>query len=176
VSNRVANTISKIDMVSSQVVANYPAPGGPDCMDVSADGRYIFVASRWARKLSVIDTVEKKVVNQVNVGKSPHGVWTLSHARAKVLVPAASKRQGWLGLRVDHLKEGGCKDVVSCSARWSAACLPFQPLLPKLQKDGFRRLLQGGLPDLRHRAYGHSPAGRPGSAKAQGTRHILCGQ
>ena len=80
VSNRVANTISKIDMVTSQVVANYPAPGGPDCMDVSADGRYIYVASRWARKLSVIDTVEKKVVNQVNVGKSPHGVWTLSHA------------------------------------------------------------------------------------------------
>lgn len=34
VSNRVANTISKIDMLSSQVVANYPAPGGPDCMDV----------------------------------------------------------------------------------------------------------------------------------------------
>ena len=80
VSNRVANTISKIDMTDSQVVANYPAPGGPDCMDVSADGRYIFVASRWARKLSVIDTVEKKVVNQVNVGKSPHGVWTLAHA------------------------------------------------------------------------------------------------
>lgn len=80
VSNRVANTISKIDMVTSQVVANYPAPGGPDCMDVSADGRYIYVASRWARKLSVIDTVEKKVINQVNVGKSPHGVWTLAHA------------------------------------------------------------------------------------------------
>lgn len=80
VSNRVANTISKIDMVTNQVVANYPAPGGPDCMDVSADGRYIFVASRWARKLSVIDTVEKKVINQVNVGKSPHGVWTLAHA------------------------------------------------------------------------------------------------
>ena len=80
VSNRVANTISKIDMVTNQVVANYPAPGGPDCMDVSADGRYIYVASRWARKLSVIDTVEKKVINQVNVGKSPHGVWTLAHA------------------------------------------------------------------------------------------------
>lgn len=80
VSNRVANTISKIDMVTDQVVANYPAPGGPDCMDVSADGRYLLVSSRWARKLSVIDTVEKKVVQQVNVGKSPHGVWTLAHA------------------------------------------------------------------------------------------------
>lgn len=80
VSNRVANTISKIDMVTDQVVASYPAPGGPDCMDVSADGRYLLVSSRWARKLSVIDTVEKKVVQQVNVGKSPHGVWTLAHA------------------------------------------------------------------------------------------------
>lgn len=80
VSNRVANSISKLDMQSLQVVDSYPAPGGPDCMDVSADGRYIYVSSRWARKLSVIDTVEKKVVRQVSVGKSPHGVWTLAHA------------------------------------------------------------------------------------------------
>ncbi|GGH63055.1 hypothetical protein GCM10010975_28470 [Comamonas phosphati] len=80
VSNRVANSISKIDMVTDQVVANYPGPSGPDCMDVSADGRYLLVSSRWARKLSVIDTVEKKVVQQVDVGKSPHGVWTLDHA------------------------------------------------------------------------------------------------
>ena len=80
VSNRVANTIGKIDMQTQQLVDSYPAPGGPDCMDVSADGRYIFVSSRWARKLSVIDTVERKVVRQVNVGKSPHGVWTLAHA------------------------------------------------------------------------------------------------
>jgi YVTN family beta-propeller protein len=80
VSNRVANTISKIDMQTQEVVATYPAPGGPDCMDVSADGRYIYVSSRWARKFTVIDTVEKKVVRQINVGKSPHGVWTLQHA------------------------------------------------------------------------------------------------
>ena len=80
VSNRVANTIGKIDMQTQQLVDTYPAPGGPDCMEVSADGRYIYLSSRWARKLSVIDTVEKKVVRQVNVGKSPHGVWTLAHA------------------------------------------------------------------------------------------------
>ena len=80
VSNRVANSIGKIDMQTLQLVDSYPAPGGPDCMDVSVDGRYIYVSSRWARKLSVIDTLEKKVVHQVNVGKSPHGVWTLAHA------------------------------------------------------------------------------------------------
>lgn len=80
VSNRVANTISKIDLQSLAVVDTYPAPGGPDCMDVSKDGRYIYVASRWARKLSVIDTQTRTVVRQVGVGKSPHGVWTLDHA------------------------------------------------------------------------------------------------
>lgn len=80
VSNRVANTISKIDYQSMAVVESYPAPGGPDCMDVSPDGRTIYVASRWAKKMTVIDTQTKKVVRQVNVGKSPHGVWTLDHA------------------------------------------------------------------------------------------------
>jgi len=79
-SNRVANTISKIDLQTLTVVASYPAPGGPDCMDLLSDGKTVLVTSRWARKLTVIDTVEKKVVRQVNVGRSPHGVWTLDHA------------------------------------------------------------------------------------------------
>jgi YVTN family beta-propeller protein len=80
VSNRVANTISKIDLQTLESVATYPAPGGPDCMDVSADGKLLMVTSRWARKLTVIDLESKKVVRQINVGRSPHGVWTLAHA------------------------------------------------------------------------------------------------
>ena len=80
VSNRVANSISKIDLQTMQVVANYQVPGGPDCMEVSADGRLIYITSRWAKKLSVVDTQTGKVVRQVPVGKSPHGVWTLDHA------------------------------------------------------------------------------------------------
>jgi YVTN family beta-propeller protein len=80
VSNRVANTISKIDMATLQVVDSYPAPGGPDCMEVMGGGRYLLVTSRWAKKLTVIDTEARQVVRQVRVGKSPHGVWTLDHA------------------------------------------------------------------------------------------------
>ena len=80
VSNRVANTISKIDFQALAVVDQFVAPGGPDCMDLSADGRYIYVASRWSKRLTVIDTATHKVVRQVVVGKSPHGVWTLNHA------------------------------------------------------------------------------------------------
>lgn len=80
VSNRVANTISKIDLQALAAVESYPAPGGPDCMEVMAGGKLLMVTSRWARKLTVIDTEQKKVVRQVPVGKSPHGVWTLDHA------------------------------------------------------------------------------------------------
>lgn len=80
VSNRVENTISQIDMQTMTVVANYPAPGGPDCMDLMHDGKTLLVTSRWAKKLTVIDIEQKKVVSQVKVGRSPHGVWTLDHA------------------------------------------------------------------------------------------------
>lgn len=80
VSNRVANTISLIDTQAMAVVAEYPAPGGPDCMELLADGRTLLVTSRWIRKLTFIDTEKRQVVRQVEVGRSPHGVWTLDHA------------------------------------------------------------------------------------------------
>ena len=80
VSNRVANTISLIDTQTLAVVAEYPAPGGPDCMEMLSDNRTLMVSSRWARKLSFIDIEQKKVVRQIPVGRSPHGVWTLEHA------------------------------------------------------------------------------------------------
>jgi YVTN family beta-propeller protein len=79
-SNRVANTISKIDLTTLQVVDTYPAPGGPDCMEVLAGGRYLLATSRWAKRLTIIDTEKREVAKQVRVGKSPHGVWTLDHA------------------------------------------------------------------------------------------------
>jgi YVTN family beta-propeller protein len=80
VSNRVANSISKIDYQTMTVVDTLPGPSGPDDMEVSGDGRTLFVASRWAGKLTVVDIASRKVLRQVKVGKSPHGVWTLDHA------------------------------------------------------------------------------------------------
>ena len=80
VSNRVANTISQIDMQAMTVVSQLPGGAGPDCMDLLADGKTLLVSSRWARKLSVVDIPSRKIVRQVPVGRSPHGVWTLDHA------------------------------------------------------------------------------------------------
>ncbi|CAN5875151.1 beta-propeller fold lactonase family protein [soil metagenome] len=81
ISNRVANTISRIDIQTLKVTDEYPVPGGPDCMDVSADGKTLYVTSRWAKKLSIVDLATHKVIRQINVGRSPHGVWTLDHAK-----------------------------------------------------------------------------------------------
>ena len=80
VSNRAANTISRIDLQSMSVVDTYKTPAGPDCMEVLADGKTLLVTARWAGKLVVIDLEKKAVVKQVAVGKSPHGVWVLNHA------------------------------------------------------------------------------------------------
>jgi YVTN family beta-propeller protein len=75
----VANSISKIDLSTLQVVESYGVPGGPDCMDVVAGGKLLLATSRWAKRLSVVDLQTKKLIRQVPVGKSPHGVWTLDH-------------------------------------------------------------------------------------------------
>ncbi len=79
VSNRAANTISKIDLATLTVVDQFPGPAGPDDMELLTDGRTLLFTSRWAGKLTQVDTVTRKVVRQVKVGKSPHGIWTLDH-------------------------------------------------------------------------------------------------
>lgn len=81
VGNRVANTVNKIDYVTLESVQQFAAPGGPDCMEVTADGKLLLVSSRWIKKMSVIDTTTGQLVRQVKVGKSPHGIWTLDHAK-----------------------------------------------------------------------------------------------
>ncbi|RTL38950.1 MAG: YncE family protein [Burkholderiales bacterium] len=79
VSNRAANTISKIDLTTMRVVDQFPGPAGPDDMELLTDGKTLLVTSRWAGKVTEIDTTTRKVVRQVKVGKSPHGIWTLDH-------------------------------------------------------------------------------------------------
>jgi YVTN family beta-propeller protein len=81
VSNRVSNTISLIDYTTFKVVKDYKAPGGPDCMEVSSDQKKLFISSRWIARMSVVDIESGKLIKQVKVGKSPHGIWTLDHAK-----------------------------------------------------------------------------------------------
>jgi len=81
VSNRVANTVSEIDLNTLTVTNTFKAPGGPDCMEVSSDQKTLYISSRWIKKMSIVDMSTGKLIKQVSVGRSPHGIWTLDHAK-----------------------------------------------------------------------------------------------
>ena len=71
-------SVSVIDFTTRAVEATWPIPGGgsPDMGNVSADGKYLWLAGRYDNVVYVIDTM-KGTVNSIPVGKEPHGltVW-----------------------------------------------------------------------------------------------------
>ena len=74
--NRVDSTISIIDMDKLEKVADIKGlPSGPDCMDVTADGKELWVTFRFAKKVGIIDIASRKLVTTIPVGKSPHGIF-----------------------------------------------------------------------------------------------------
>jgi DNA-binding beta-propeller fold protein YncE len=75
VSNRVANSISIVDLARLRTIETFPCPGGPDDMQLSADGSELWVTSRWIRKVTVIDMRTKTIKGQIRVGRSPHGIF-----------------------------------------------------------------------------------------------------
>jgi DNA-binding beta-propeller fold protein YncE len=77
-SNRVEGTVSLIDTKDDlKVVGSVRIPGGPDCMDITPDGRELWVTQRFLRRVAIVDIESLKVVGSVPVGKSPHGVFML---------------------------------------------------------------------------------------------------
>lgn len=79
-SNRVANTISVIDMTMLKIVESFPVPNGPDDMELRKDGSELWVTTRWINRVSVIDMKTKQVKHSIRVGRSPHGLYFPSHA------------------------------------------------------------------------------------------------
>ena len=79
-SNRMGNSISLLDQQSLAVKETFPVPGGPDCMEITKDGKQLWTTSRWIRKVTVVDLATKQVLFQIPVGRSPHGLFFLSHA------------------------------------------------------------------------------------------------
>lgn len=70
--------VTVIDFTSEKVVARWAVPGGgsPDMGNVSADGKYLWLAARYDDVIYRFDTANGDVA-QVKVGAEPHGltVW-----------------------------------------------------------------------------------------------------
>jgi YVTN family beta-propeller protein len=80
VTNRVANTITALDAATLSPLRTLRAPGAPDCLDFSGDGRQLWFTQRVANRVGVIDIETGTVVANIAVGRSPHGI--LFHALA----------------------------------------------------------------------------------------------
>ena len=81
VSNRsIKGSISLLDAQTLTVVGKYDVPGGPDDMEVRADGKELWTTARFARKVQVIDLTTGQLKHSIPVGSSPHGVFFLDHA------------------------------------------------------------------------------------------------
>ncbi len=71
-------SVSVIDFATQKVLQTWPVPGGgsPDMGNVSADGRYLWLAGRFDDVVYRIDTTNGNY-DKIKVGREPHGltVW-----------------------------------------------------------------------------------------------------
>lgn len=81
VTNRIASTISLLNMKTLEKVGDITGlPAGPDDMELTPDGKQLWVSLRFARKVGIIDVPSMKLISVIPVGKSPHGIFF--HPRA----------------------------------------------------------------------------------------------
>lgn len=76
----MSNSINIIDQVTLENVGQINVPGGPDCMELTADGKTLWVTLRWIKKVAVIDVPSRKIIKMIPVGRSPHGVFFANSA------------------------------------------------------------------------------------------------
>ena len=75
-SNRIASTISLINMQTLEKLGDITGlPAGPDDMEITPDGKTLWVTLRFSKKVGVIDIPSMKLLTVIPVGKSPHGVF-----------------------------------------------------------------------------------------------------
>jgi YVTN family beta-propeller protein len=73
VGNFKDNTVSVIDTATGKVAATVPVAAGPHGIDITRDGRWVYVCGDGSSAVSVIDTATDSVTHTIEVGKSPHG-------------------------------------------------------------------------------------------------------
>jgi YVTN family beta-propeller protein len=59
-------------------------------MDITADGKELWITQRFLRRVAVVDLALMKVVASIPVGKSPHGVFILKGDAVNAPIRAAS--------------------------------------------------------------------------------------
>ncbi len=81
VTNRISDSISILDMQALRKVGDISGlRPGPDDMELSADRRWLWTTFRFDRSVGVIDMQQRKLVDVIGVGDSPHGIYFRNRA------------------------------------------------------------------------------------------------
>lgn len=86
VNNRAGGTTVSLDPATLKVTRTYKVSGGPDDIDFTPDGK-LWITRRWAEKVGVLDPVSG-AIQDIAVGRSPHGLWLNPKAPAPTAVAA----------------------------------------------------------------------------------------
>ena len=82
VTNRVANSISLLNMQTLEKIGDITGlPAGPDDMELTPDGKTLWVTMRFSKRVGVIDVPSMKLIDVIPVGRSPHGVFFYPRAK-----------------------------------------------------------------------------------------------
>lgn len=82
VTNRVANSISLLNMQTLERIGDITGlPAGPDDMELTPDGKTLWVTLRFSKRVGVIDVPSMKLIDVIPVGRSPHGVFFYPRAK-----------------------------------------------------------------------------------------------
>ncbi len=73
VNNRAGGTTVALDPTTLKVMQTFRIPGGPDDIDFAPGGK-LWITRRWAEKVAILDPATGTIDN-VSVGRSPHGLW-----------------------------------------------------------------------------------------------------
>src|SRR5439155_12087521 len=74
VSNRLAGSISVIDLASRQLVTTWKIGGSPDMIQLSPDGRQLWATGRYNGAVYVVDTETGRLLHTIKLGREPHGL------------------------------------------------------------------------------------------------------
>ena len=76
ITNRDEGSISVLRFSDNKLIAKWKIPGGgsPDMGNISADGKYFWVAGRYHNVVYVFDIPAGKFIKKIKVGKEPHGL------------------------------------------------------------------------------------------------------
>ena len=72
--DRTADGVGAVDLAAGKLVRTYQSGQDPEALDVSHDGRRLFVSNEETAEVSVVDVKSGEVVKRIAIGKEPEGV------------------------------------------------------------------------------------------------------